>query len=296
MNIRKKLLTGSLTAILSIGLIGGGTWAAFNDVESVSAGVGAGELNLDLQQWNGEPYNVNISDLKPGDTMTREINMVNTGTLAIKDVLLSIDEVNFTDYIPGPDDPGYSAGAGANTAIDYLNQFEVSVILVGAEGGSGGFPKNIIIDSSAGVTLADFYLASDSLHGDTEKIANGANAGDIAAARAKLAGAINPDYIEEYRINVATINPNEWTGIPIVPHDPDRVRFEVSFIDDSTKTDGLLYDQNIYQGDRADITLTFEARQWGGLDIQDSDLDASGYVETNERANSEAGNPGRPTP
>lgn len=293
MSIRKKLTLGAMSATLGISLIAGGTFAAFNDIERVTAGVAAGELKLDVREWAGKPYTFEVSNLKPGDTMTRELNMVNVGTLAIKDVLMAVESVEFTDYLPQEGEPGYSAGAGANTAIEYLDQFRVSVVAVGAEGGSGGFPKNII-SPSANVTLADFYLASDSILGNAEKLSNGATQAAINAARAKVWNSVDQTYLDDYRMNVATINPDQWTGLPIVPHDPDRVRITIEFIDNEEKTDDGLYVQNVFQGDSANITISLEARQWGGLDVQDSDLDSNGYIKTNERANSEAGNPRRP--
>lgn len=146
MSIKKRLGLGAMSAVMGLSLIGTGTWAAFNDVERVEATVGAGTLNLELAKLKNNPIDFKVSNLKPGDTMTRNIVLKNKGSLAIRDVLMSIEHVDFTDYTP----TGTQAGSGdndtwgTNKALQYLNQFRVSLIKVGAEGGTGGFPHDII--------------------------------------------------------------------------------------------------------------------------------------------------------
>ncbi|MGD7022838.1 TasA family protein [Rossellomorea vietnamensis] len=293
MSIKKKLGLGAMSAIMGLSLVGTGTWAAFNDVERVDAKVGAGELNLNLAQLNSEPIDFNISNLKPGDHMTRNIKLQNVGSLAIKEVLLSIEDVTFTNYTPTAGQAGEGDTWESNNAIEYLDQFRVSVVKVGAEGGRGGFPLDII-PSTANVTLADFYLASGSLAGDSAKREDGATQGQINLAKQTVWNNVNRAYLDanSQRLNVATLNPNEWTGLPVVPEDDDVVQIKIEFIDDTTPSpngDGT-YVQNKYQGDTATIKLQFEARQWGGLDVQDSDMknpDGTGDVETNKEAYSE---------
>ncbi|MEL3970701.1 TasA family protein [Rossellomorea oryzaecorticis] len=291
MSIKKRLGLGAMSAVMGLSLIGTGTWAAFNDIESVQAKVGAGELNLDLKQLGNGPIDFKISNLKPGDHMTRTIKLDNIGSLAIKDVLMSIEGVEFENYAPDTvEDAGYGDTDtwGDNTAIEYLQQFKVSVIKVGAEGGAGGFPLDII-PSTANVTLADFYLASDSVAGDQHKIDNGATNAMISAAKTLVYNSINQVYIDDNsdRLNVSTINPDKWTGLPVIPGDDDNLQIKIEFVEsnDDTNSDGT-HDQNIFQGDSADITFQFEARQWGGLNVKDSDM-KNGVVETNKKANSQ---------
>jgi spore coat-associated protein N len=290
MSIKKRLGLGAMSAVMGISLIGTGTWAAFNDIESANAIVGAGELNLLLGKYQDKSYEFLISDLKPGDEMTREIVLKNDGTLAIKDVLMAIELVDFEDYIPNNGDPGFSAGAGANGALAYLDQFRVSVIKVGSEGG-GIYPLNLIGEDK-NITLKDFYLASDSINGTSGKTAHGATSTDITTARQKVAGAVNTDYIEGNRLNVSSVGNAGYTGLPLIPKDDDRVQIKVQFVNkdkDEDKVNGL-FTQNIFQGDKADIKVSFEARQWGGLEVKDSDMensDGTGDVKTNKKANSQ---------
>ncbi|MFS0783739.1 TasA family protein [Bacillus sp. 1P06AnD] len=277
MNVKAKLMTGALSAVVGIALVGGGTWAAFNDTEQVAAKVEAGKLDLLLLNDKGTKLDklFEISNMKPGDYMERTFTLKNNGTLAIKDVLMSINFSDFKDYVsPSGDTDVY----GENTALDFLDQLELSVVTVGAEGGSGGFPKAIIQEGSH-ITLADVYKATNLSY----------TGGDAAAARSKIAAAVNPSaywVADQNRLNVATLNPNEWTGLPVKPYDPDNVKIKITFKDDKEKTaDGKLYVQNKYNGDSIGVTFEFEARQWQGLDVQPSDQDANGYIKSNEKAN-----------
>lgn len=158
MSYKKKLTMGAMTATLGLSLLGVGTWAAFNDVENVDASVAPGTLNLDVGEYLDAPYTFNISNLKPGDTMIRNIKLDNTGTLAIKDVLLSIDDVNFTDYAPalGELGAGDTDVFGTNTSGEYLEQFKVTLARTGIEGA-----EEEIIGSGDDVTLADIANGND---------------------------------------------------------------------------------------------------------------------------------------
>jgi spore coat-associated protein N len=292
MGIKKKLGLGAMSAVMGISLIGTGTWAAFNDIEKVDAQVAAGELNLKLSELENGPIDFKISDLKPGDHMTRNIKLVNDGTLAIKDVLMSIEGVEFTDYAPTKEDEaGYEDDDtwGENNALEYLNQFRVSVMKVGAEGdGSGDFPHPII-SGDADIRLGDFYLASGSLDNSaktTEKI--GGTTDLINTAKSTVWDNVDRNYIDEVsqRINAATVNPDKWTGLPLFPEDDDNLQIKIEFVKDDTDSDkDGTHDQNKFQGDTASINVQFEARQWGGQEITDEDVNTKGYIETNEQAN-----------
>ncbi|GAM15443.1 TasA family protein [Mesobacillus selenatarsenatis] len=295
MSLKKKITMGALSATLGLSLVAGGTWAAFNDVETVSAGMEAGTLKLDLKKYENKPFNFQISDLKPGDKMTRNIKLVNSGTLAIRDVLMSIESVQFADYVPAEGEAGYEDDDtwGDNNVVQYLNQFRVTVMQVGAEGGSGGFPRELI-PADKDVRLGDFYLASGSLAGDDSKLNDGVTQADINTALSNVWGAVDHTYIDaaSRRINGATINPNEWTGLPVNPNDDDVVEISIEFVKDNTLNDKGTYVQNKYQGDTATVNFQFEARQWGGQEVTDSDIgaglkgaDKEGYIQTNERAN-----------
>lgn len=280
MMIKKRLATGAMAATLGISLVGVGTFAAFNDVEQVSGSVAAGQLELSLDSIGENPIDFMLANLKPGDHMTRIIELKNEGTLAIKDVLLSIENVEFSDYNAHESERSMGGEKdedtwGENSVVEYLNQFNVTVVKVGNEGsGDGEFPKTILEN----VSLGDFYLASGTIDGNRA----GASASDVNAARHEVWNSVDQEYIEAYskRLNVATVNPNKWTGLPVVPNDPDQLKITIKFNNDKERNDDGTYVQNKFQGDKAKVQFMFEARQWNGQDVSDE----SGKVESNEEA------------
>lgn len=281
MNIKKKLMMGALSATLGLSLIGGGTWAAFNDIEKTGASLAAGKLDLvvDLQKGDSNTHLIHVSNLKPGDSMERIFQLQNNGTLAIKDVLMSVEFDGFEAIAER-----YRSAIPQNTdPIEFLSQLQVEVLRVGNEGdGSGRFPKEIISEND-NITLADIYYATtlDAIE-QTKR----------ADALGKLGNAIPSEYWVDQRINVASVNPDIWTGVPVVPHDPDDVLVTITFINDEVKNEDGLYYQNAFQANSINVYFDLEARQWQGLDVQHADIGdgakgkaADGYIQSNEKAN-----------
>lgn len=136
----KKLSLGVASAALGLALVGGGTWAAFNDVKSTDATFASGTLDLSAKEQSA---NVNLSNLKPGDKLTKDFEFRNNGSLAIKEVLMAL---NFTDF--------KGAKKGNESAEDFLSQFEITVLTVGKEGATailkyhfeGGQPERLILN------------------------------------------------------------------------------------------------------------------------------------------------------
>ncbi|WP_337969703.1 CalY family protein [Virgibacillus salexigens] len=87
MNIKKQLGTGILSAALGLSLIGGGTYAYFSDSETTNNTFAAGTLNL-----VAEPTEIiQVENIKPGDSMIRDFELQNNGSLDIDKVLLATD-------------------------------------------------------------------------------------------------------------------------------------------------------------------------------------------------------------
>lgn len=87
MGLKKQLVTGIASAVLGISLIGGGTYAYFSDSETTENTFAAGTLDLAV-----EPTTlIDVEDLKPGDTIIRDFELQNSGSLKIKNVLLETD-------------------------------------------------------------------------------------------------------------------------------------------------------------------------------------------------------------
>jgi len=87
MGLKKQLVSGVAAAVLGISLIGGGTYAYFSDIETSESTFAAGTLDLAV-----EPTTIiDVENLKPGDTIIRDFELGNSGTLKIKSVLLETD-------------------------------------------------------------------------------------------------------------------------------------------------------------------------------------------------------------
>lgn len=85
MSLKKKLGMGVASAALGLSLIGGGTFAYFNDVEVTNNKFTAGTLDLAVDPT----VIVDVDNLKPGDIIVREFDLINSGSLNIASVDLS---------------------------------------------------------------------------------------------------------------------------------------------------------------------------------------------------------------
>ncbi|WP_342420284.1 TasA family protein [Paenibacillus sp. FSL E2-0178] len=89
MNVKKTLGLGVVSAALGLTLVGGGTFAYFSSTSTTSASFNNGTLLL-----NSDPsVIVNLSNLKPGDTILRDFKLKNDGTLNIPKVVLRTSSV-----------------------------------------------------------------------------------------------------------------------------------------------------------------------------------------------------------
>ncbi|SFB19430.1 camelysin. Metallo peptidase. MEROPS family M73 [Lentibacillus halodurans] len=90
MGIKKKLGIGLASAVLGISLIGGGTFAYFNDVEETNNTFAAGTLDLNLKGVDDkEDVDLHLENMKPGDWKVHQVRLYNDGSLTFKDVKLN---------------------------------------------------------------------------------------------------------------------------------------------------------------------------------------------------------------
>jgi len=85
LSIKKNIVTGVATAVLGLGLIGGGTYAYFSDTVATTNTFAAGTLDLSVDP----EVVIDVEDLSPGNWMIRSFDLVNNGSLDITQVLLS---------------------------------------------------------------------------------------------------------------------------------------------------------------------------------------------------------------
>lgn len=115
MSIKAKLGMGVATGVLAIGLIGGGTYAYFSDTEVNTSNFAAGTLDINVKGNDKDNAIINVNNLKPGDTMTRNFKLNNTGSLDVSKVLLT------SNYVV-TDAKGDNAGAdfGEHIKVQFL--------------------------------------------------------------------------------------------------------------------------------------------------------------------------------
>mgnify|MGYP001255359215 FL=1 len=87
MNVKKQLSMGMMSLLLGIILIAGGTYAYFSDSEISNNTFAAGTLDLSMNPSEI----INIGNLKPGDSMIRDFELHNSGTLDMSKVTLDTD-------------------------------------------------------------------------------------------------------------------------------------------------------------------------------------------------------------
>lgn len=111
MGFKKQLGLGIATAVIGLSLLGGGTYAYFSDSEATNNTFAAGTLDL-----SAEPSTIiEVEDLKPGDSMIRDFELKNTGTLDMGKVTLDTD-YNIID------------AEGDNGDADFGEQIEVEFL------------------------------------------------------------------------------------------------------------------------------------------------------------------------
>jgi spore coat-associated protein N len=149
MSIKKKMGTGILAGALGLSLVGGGTWAAFNDVETTSNTFAAG--TLDLVVGDTSTMNFVISNLKPGDYFTKQLVLKNNGSLDINQIKVHAKKLtgwNDEDIIKLNDK--VTAGAGVNTEDDFLSQFKITITKQGGSTVYDGFLNNLVGGTGVG--------------------------------------------------------------------------------------------------------------------------------------------------
>ncbi|GAB3804960.1 TasA family protein [Virgibacillus kimchii] len=87
MSLKKKLGMGIATAVMGVGLIGGGTFAYFSDTAEQTNTFASGTINLDVDP----EIQVPMENIKPGDWMPRDFELENNGSLDIAYVELNTD-------------------------------------------------------------------------------------------------------------------------------------------------------------------------------------------------------------
>jgi spore coat-associated protein N len=123
MSIKKKMGLGIMAGALGVSLIGGGTWAAFNDVDGIKNSFAAGTLDLVADKESA--FKFDIQNMKPGDWFTKDLVLENNGTLPINKIFLNTEKIgnDFDDK----NELGMPEGTWENSEEDFLNQFSIVI-------------------------------------------------------------------------------------------------------------------------------------------------------------------------
>jgi spore coat-associated protein N len=266
MSLKKKLGLGMASATLGLTMVAGGTYAYFNDTETIANTFAAGKLDLSVVNLSQNSTElIELTKLKPGDTIDREFKLQNSGNLAIMDVLMNFNYGTLTrdenNNVSSANTIDSDDNVGTNTdALSFLDQFVVNIFTTGTEGEA----FDLIDVDKTEVTLADIYKATNSSYTGTDK------ADAIAAVKGSMQ-TVGKHWVgtdSGGRINIASNNGTPWAeydGLPASPPDFDNVHFQIEFKDSKDAT------QNVYQGNGIDLSIDLEARQWGGINSKTND-------------------------
>ncbi|REE90554.1 camelysin [Paenibacillus taihuensis] len=131
MSIKAKLGMGIITASLGLSLIGGGTYAYFNDAgSSIQNSFASGTINLNATKAWDFPANFDLVNMKPGDVTERQFVLQNIGSLDIANTLMS-----------------FTSDAGSDAGL--LNTLTISYFV------SVGNNNEYLLMNSQDITLSD---------------------------------------------------------------------------------------------------------------------------------------------
>ncbi|MGD8192670.1 TasA family protein [Brevibacillus ginsengisoli] len=244
MGLTKQFALTLASLGLGAALVGGGTFAWFNSTQAIEKNkFEAGTLDMKVAAVNGYQMNFDLSNLKPGDYMTRRFNIINTGSLDIKEVLMSLNFDPMKDFHEGQDSNGKentnNPGDRKASALDYLNQYQIDVFRTEADSPYNTSDMDLLRQlkwrvGKSSVTLKDLYELCK-----TDRF-------DIA-----------------YR---NLLNPKPGSQQP----DNDVIEIKLSFVNNDQKNADGTYLQNKYQGDSIKVAFMLEGTQFEGINRKEN--------------------------
>ncbi|MFV8826779.1 TasA family protein [Alkalihalobacterium sp. APHAB7] len=243
MSVKKKIGVGVLTGMLGLSLVGGGTWAAFNDTATINNHFAAGVLDLEvIPNHPSHKMNFDLRNMKPGDNVQRIFKLNNGGTIAIKEVLLNVTADNFEF------EEGYN-----NDMLAFLDQFVIDFMNVDTENPQWQ-PRGNVVKSGQELTLGDLVRGGEAL---MDKIDSKYHATD------------GTPRINLVPLQLPTNGDQARRGLPVEPQDTDAVFTQITFKDDRTRVGGDYSEfvQNMFQTNGVDFFFNLEATQWNGYHI-----------------------------
>ena len=129
----KKILGLTVAALLVMGLVGGGTWAYFSDVETSSGNIlTAGTLDLKTDDADGVTGTLLATTMKPGDSVPSSgdatVTLKNSGSMDATTLDITVAYVE-ADGATEPTDPDLLVDL---TAAQFAAGLEVNTLSYGA--------------------------------------------------------------------------------------------------------------------------------------------------------------------
>ncbi len=212
------------SAVFGLALIGGGTFAAFNDTATVNNHVASGTLKLSVGSDEGKkPKHFDISNMKPGDSMQRIYKLENAGTLLIENIFLTVKAKEYSNNDSGA------------TIEEFLNQFEITLYKVNPNNDGEYNDKNSLIKENAVVTLNDLV-------------------------RGDLNEKIKGRYMTEGKVDLAPIGISNNSRNSSTPKGNSLV-IMIKFKEDNSKNDNGEFNQNKFMNNKMNFDINFEATQ-----------------------------------
>jgi spore coat-associated protein N len=90
MSLKRKLGLGMASAALGLSLVGGGTFAYFNDTATLHNSFESGTLVLDIEQAYNFPINFDLENIKPGQSWERQFVLANNGSLDFGQTFMTV--------------------------------------------------------------------------------------------------------------------------------------------------------------------------------------------------------------
>ena len=164
----KKILGLTIAALLVMGLVGGGTWAYFSDVEAATDILTAG--TIDLEGSGSWTAGLSLTDMTPGDTITT-VTFKNTGSLTA--------DLTFTESGLSPDDDDVRdaldtfewAANNSSPNPDYeMNAAEYQKLIYVTIANDGG-ATSVITEAGLSSKNSDGYISLYELVNNTATVA-----------------------------------------------------------------------------------------------------------------------------
>jgi len=183
----KKILGLSVAALLVIAMVGGGTWAFFQDTENVGGNsITAGTLDLVADGAAGL-FSADVTDAYPGLIGSAKVTLSNSGNLdgnlSIQDTAITnTGSVGLTEFVDGSGDLGAAGYMALYVDYDQVNGWSSGDKGLKSDGTTYTFAADVTgtADSGSTTTLVDDALtdADDAFNGMLLTITGGTASGE----------------------------------------------------------------------------------------------------------------------